>query len=85
MKCARRIPKGFIIQHSVARKEHLKRWAYNRWAHNPKVREWICCDYLDPDERQRRLRDIFGLSAEEMANPATHAQVETDGDSRKSN
>jgi hypothetical protein len=60
--------------------EHFK-----RWARNPKVRDWICCDSLRPEERERRLREIFGLSPDETANPAAHAHVETDGGSEKSN
>jgi hypothetical protein len=36
--------------------EHFK-----RWAKNPEVRDWICQDWVDPAERERRLRAIFGL------------------------
>ena len=60
--------------------EHFK-----RWARNPKVRDWICCGSLSPEERERRIREIFGLSPGETANPAAHAHVETDGGSEKSN
>jgi hypothetical protein len=42
---------------------------FHRWARNPKVRDWICCDSLSPEERERRIREIFGLSPDDMANP----------------
>ena len=52
---------------------------FKRWARNPKVRDWICCGSLSPEERERRLREIFGLSPDETSNPAAHARVEPDG------
>ena len=58
---------------------------FERWARNPQVRDWICSDSLTPEERQRRLREIFGLSPDPPANPTAHAHVETGGDSEKSN
>ena len=36
--------------------EHFKRWAMK-----PEVREWISRDWLSPEERERRIREIFGL------------------------
>ena|ERR1039458_6977812 len=44
--------------------EHFK-----RWAKNPQVRDWICQDWASPDERERRMREIFGLA------PTTPAQA----------
>ena len=32
------------------------------WAKNPEVREWICQESVSSLERERRLREIFGLS-----------------------
>jgi hypothetical protein len=31
--------------------EHFK-----RWVNNPQVRDWICRDWVSPEERERRLR-----------------------------
>jgi hypothetical protein len=39
--------------------EHFK-----RWAKNPEVRDWICRDWVSPEERERRLRVIFGREPE---------------------
>ena len=36
--------------------EHFKRWAENQ-----QVRDWICQDWVSPEERERRLRAILGL------------------------
>ena len=36
--------------------EHFKRWAMK-----PAVREWISRDWLSDEERERRIREIFGL------------------------
>jgi hypothetical protein len=60
--------------------EHFK-----RWARNPKVRDWICCDSLSPEERERRLREIFGLSPADTANPAAQSPAATNGDGPQSN
>ena len=35
---------------------------FQRWAKNPQVRDWICQDWASPDERERRMREIFGLA-----------------------
>jgi hypothetical protein len=58
---------------------------FQHWARNPSVRDWICSDSLTPEERQRRLREIFGLSPLATANPAAQSHAATEGDSRKSN
>lgn len=35
---------------------------FQRWAKNPKVREWICDKRLSLEERGERLRQIFGVA-----------------------
>jgi hypothetical protein len=35
---------------------------FRRWAQNPKAREAICGKCLSPEEREQRIRQIFGLS-----------------------
>jgi len=30
------------------------------WAESRQVRDWLCQDWMDPEERKRRLREIFG-------------------------
>jgi hypothetical protein len=37
---------------------------FERWAENPRVRDWICQTWVDPEERKRRLRAIFGRAPE---------------------
>ena len=49
--------------------EHFKRWAMN-----PKVRDWICKDWLSPEERERRIREIYGLPPKPANGPATEGQ-----------
>ena len=57
---------------------------FERWAGNQKVRDWICQDWVSPEERKRRLREIFGLPPEEAAptapesNPVKPSQIESD-------
>jgi hypothetical protein len=36
---------------------------FQRWAKNPGVRDWICRDCISEEERERRMREVFGLSA----------------------
>jgi hypothetical protein len=60
--------------------EHFK-----RWARDPKVRDWICCGSLSPEERERRLREIFGLSPDDTANPAAQSHAPTNADGPQSN
>ncbi len=43
---------------------------FERWAGNQKVRDWICQDWVSPEERKRRLREIFGLPPAEEATTA---------------
>jgi hypothetical protein len=35
---------------------------FQRWLKNPEVRDFVCQDYISPEERERRLREIFGLA-----------------------
>jgi hypothetical protein len=37
---------------------------FERWAKNPQVRDWICQTWVDPEERKRRLREIYGRAPE---------------------
>ena len=45
---------------------------FQRWLKNPAVRDLVCQDYVSPEERERRMREIFGLSPKspEPAEPA---------------
>ena len=42
---------------------------FTRWARNPQVRDWICADSLTPEQREQRIREIFGLSPDAPAGP----------------
>lgn len=33
---------------------------FKRWVSNPEVRDWVCQAWVTPEERERRLREIFG-------------------------
>jgi hypothetical protein len=37
---------------------------FERWAENPQVRDWICQDWITPEERARRIREIYGRAPE---------------------
>jgi hypothetical protein len=50
---------------------------FQRWAKNPKVRNWICRDCLSEEERERRMREIFGLSPDKTPKPADQTLMET--------
>ena len=43
------------------------------WVKNPQVRDWICQNWVSPEERERRLREIFGRA------PKTPDEAATDG------
>jgi hypothetical protein len=73
----------FARHHQQAEEEVAE--CFHRWTRNPKVRDWICCDSLSPEERERRLREIFGLSPDDTANPAAQSHAPTNGDSPQSN
>lgn len=80
-------------EHSGARlqmeKEHLERGRdkteeeviarFQQWARNPVVRDWILADTLSPEEKVRRIREIYGLPPEppDPAKAATAASGET--------
>lgn len=61
---------------------------FERWAKNPAVRDWICQDWITPEERQHRMREIFGLPPEppmeetapsaSESNPVKPSQTESD-------
>jgi hypothetical protein len=38
---------------------------FKRWVENPRVRDWVCEAWLSPEERDRRLREIFGIETRE--------------------
>ncbi len=46
--------------------EHFK-----RWAKNPQVRDWLLKDWISPEERERRIREIFGLPPKPPEEAAT--------------
>jgi len=52
--------------------EHFK-----RWAENPQVRDWMCQDRVSPEERVRRMRELFGL---EPKTPEAPAEMDADGE-----
>lgn len=43
---------------------------FERWAKNPQVRDWMMQDKISPEERSRRIREIFGLPPEPPEEPA---------------
>jgi hypothetical protein len=48
---------------------------FERWAKNPAVRDMICDKHVSPEERERRMRAIFGLPTlkpEDAAGFAAH-------------
>jgi hypothetical protein len=50
---------------------------FQRWAKNPRVRDWICRDCISEEERERRMREIFGLSPDETPAPADRPTAQT--------
>ena len=45
---------------------------FQRWLKNPGVRDLVCQNYVPPEERERRLREIFGLEPKPpAADPAS--------------
>jgi hypothetical protein len=49
-----------------------------RWAKNSKVREQICGKCLSPEEKERRVREIFGLAPQTPDQPANKNSGSTD-------
>jgi hypothetical protein len=37
---------------------------FRRWLQNPAVRDLVCATWISPEERERRMREIFGLPPE---------------------
>ena len=79
-----RLDRDRLARHHQPAEEEVAE-GFHRWARNPKVRDWICCGSLTPEERERRLREIFGLSPDDTANPAAQSHAPTNGDSPQSN
>ena len=50
---------------------------FKRWAENPQVRDWICRDWLNPEERARALREIYG---HEPKTPEAPAEADADAE-----
>jgi hypothetical protein len=50
---------------------------FERWAANPQVRDWICQDWINPEERERRLREIFFGRPPERPDAAAPAAPES--------
>jgi hypothetical protein len=40
---------------------------FKEWASRPAVRDCLCANWLSPEERQRRIREIFRLKSDEPA------------------
>jgi len=58
---------------------------FKRWLKNPEVRDLVCQDYVNPEERERRLREIFGLPPEPVidgpeSNPVKASQTTFPGE-----
>ena len=63
---------------------------FQRWLKNPEVRDMVCQNYVSPEERERRLREIFGrppitpdspeaaAPVGEESNPVKPSQTESD-------
>ena len=59
---------------------------FQRWLKNPVVRDLVCQNWVSPEERERRMREIFGLAPTPPAasptgdgsNPVKPSQTESD-------
>jgi hypothetical protein len=58
---------------------------FQHWAKNPAVRDALCLNYLTPEERSGRLREIFGLAPKKAEPPAADPATETGSGAEKSN
>ena len=47
---------------------------FRRWAKNPEVRDWLLKDWISPEERERRIREIYGLPPKPSEEAATNGQ-----------
>jgi hypothetical protein len=53
---------------------------FQKWARNPKVRDWICNNTISAEESARRIRQIFGLQEPaESAGADEEPDVSVDG------
>jgi len=52
---------------------------FQRWLKNPEVRNLVCENWVSPEERERRMREIFGLQPKPPSppEPPAEASVET--------
>ncbi|MFZ0828556.1 MAG: hypothetical protein WAO02_14145, partial [Verrucomicrobiia bacterium] len=46
-------------------------------AKKPEVRDWILKDWISPEERERRIREIYGLTPKEPSQAADDSDAET--------
>ena len=53
---------------------------FQRWLKNPEVRDMVCQNYVSPEERERRMREIFGLQPKP---PKTSEEALTDENEEK--
>jgi hypothetical protein len=58
---------------------------FRRWAKNPDVRHMLRQPPLTPEERERRMREIFGLAPKNTEPPPSDPASETDPGAEKSN
>jgi hypothetical protein len=58
---------------------------FQRWAQNPKVRDWICGKCVSEEERVRRMREIFGLAPDGTANRTGQVGEPTPDPSKEGN
>jgi len=79
-----RLDRDRLARHHQPAEEEVAE-CFHRWTRNPKVRDWICCDSLSPEERERRLREILGRPPGDTANPAAQSHAATNGDGPQSN
>jgi hypothetical protein len=54
---------------------------FQRWLKNPAVRDLVCEDYVSPEERERRMREIFGLAPKPKGPPEADVP-DSDGSNR---
>jgi hypothetical protein len=54
---------------------------FERWLKKPEVRDMVCQKWVSPEERERRLREIFGLSPKTPETPEPPGEAVSDGKS----
>jgi hypothetical protein len=55
---------------------------FQRWARNPKVREQVCDKCLSSEEKERRIRAIFGLESKEDNGDAAEVLAQGSGEGK---